>query len=122
MITFKVSDLKNMNTELKAFADFLRTKDLDDENIFESKLVSCELITNVIRHGGETAEFCGELLPDKIVITVTAEGQEGFNLFTGLPDVYAESGRGLFIVRSICLGDIERCENGGLRVYIKRRK
>ena len=118
MVTFKVSDLKNMNAELRAFADFLRSVDATDDEIFASRLVSCELITNVIRHSGETALFTGELLPDKILITVTAQSLSGLNLNPSLPDVFAESGRGLYIVKSI--GEIEEYD-GGLRVYIKRK-
>lgn len=117
-VTFKVSNLKNMNAELRAFADFLRSADVDDGDIFASRLVSCELITNVIRHSGEAAVFTGELLSDKILITVTAQSLEGLDLHPKLPDVFAESGRGLYIVKSI--GDIEECP-GGLRVYIKRK-
>lgn len=119
MVTFKVSNLKNMNAELRAFSDFLRSVNVGDDDIFASRLVSCELITNVIRHSGEVASFTGELLADKIAITVTAHSLSGLDLNPTLPDVFAESGRGLYIVKSICYGDIEECD-GGLRVYIKR--
>lgn len=118
MITFKVDNLKNMNAELRAFAEFLRTQSIAEEDVFASRLVSCELITNVIRHSGETAEFTGELLSDVISITVTAESPLTFDVHTQIPDVFAESGRGLYIVR--CFGEIERSADGGLRVCIKR--
>lgn len=118
MITFKVDNLKLMNSELRAFAEFLRLNSISDEDIFASRLVSCELITNVIRHSGEAAEFTGELLPNAISITVTAKSLEGLNICTDVPDVFAESGRGLYIVR--CFGEIEKSEGGGLRVSIKR--
>lgn len=120
MISFKVENLKNMNAQLKVFAEFLRGQDISDEAIFLSRLVSCELLTNVIRHSGEIAEFTGELLSDRISITVWAEGQEDFDLAPDIPDVFAEGGRGLYIVNSIALGGIERGEKGELRVYIKR--
>ena len=35
-------------------------------------------------------------------------------------DVFSESGRGLYIVRSVIWGDIERGEKGEVTVYIKR--
>jgi len=117
-ITFKVDNLKNMSSELRGFADFLREQCIDDEDIFASRLVSCELITNVIRHSGEAAEFKGELFSDRIIVTVTAKSLEGLDVRTEIPDVFAESGRGLYIVR--CLGEIEPSESGGLRVCIKR--
>lgn len=119
MITFKVDNLKNMNAELKQFAEFLRLSDVADDDIFASRLVSCELITNVIRHGGDAAEFTGTITGEGIRITVAAESLKGLTLEGKAPDVFAESGRGLYIVRSFC-GDIERGEDGEVKVFIKR--
>ena len=119
MINFKVDNLKNMGSQLKTFVDFLRLAGADDEDIFASKLVSCELITNVIRHGGDEAEFTGSLSGDVITITVTAESFKGLDISRPAPDVFAESGRGLYIVKSIC-SDIERGECGEIKVMIRR--
>ena len=119
MISFKVDNLKNMGTHLQTFAEFLRLSGADDEDIFASKLVSCELITNVIRHGGDEAEFTGVLSGDRIMITVTAESFKNLDISRPAPDVFAESGRGLYIVKRIC-SDIERGERGEIKVIIKR--
>ena len=119
MISFKVDNLKNMGAHLQTFAEFLRLSGADEEDIFASKLVSCELITNVIRHGGEEAEFTGALSGDRITITVTAESFRNLDISRPAPDVFAESGRGLYIVKSIC-SDIERGERGEIKVIIKR--
>ena len=116
MITFKVDDLSEMNAELRAFSEFLRGSSICDDDIFASRLVSCELLTNVIRHSGETAEFKGELFSDRIAITVTSKNMGGVNIHAGVPDVFAESGRGLYIVR--CFGEIEQSSEG-LTVCIK---
>ena len=121
MISFKIDNLKNMGPHLKTFADFLRLSGADDEDIFASKLVSCELITNVIRHGGDEAEFTGSLSGDTIMITVTAESFKNLDLTRPAPDVFAESGRGLYIIKSIC-SDIERGERGEIKVIIRRHK
>lgn len=120
MIKFKVDNLKNMNIELGAFIDFLRSQNISDEDVFLSRLVSCELISNVIRHGGDAAEFKGELMVDKISITVTAQSQSGINLTPAKPSVLAEGGRGLYIINAVSMNGIERGEGGELRVYIKR--
>ena len=120
MITFKVDNLKNMNAQVGVFADFLKTQEISDEDVFLSRLVSCELISNAIRHGGDIAEFKGELLTDKISISVTAESQKGINLVTPKPDILSEGGRGLYIINAVSLNGIERGENGELIVYIKR--
>ena len=122
MITFKVDNLKNMNIELGAFVDFLKAQNISDEDVFLSRLVSCELISNVIRHSGEIAEFKGELLLDKISITVTAQSQSDINLTPSKPSVFAEGGRGLYIINAVSMNGIERGEGGELRVYIKRTK
>lgn len=120
MVTFSVDDLKEINGRLRVFSEFLSSEHISDDDIFASKLVSCELLTNVIRHGGERAYFKGEILSDTIRITVMADCQNTVNLFPVLPDVYSESGRGLYIIRSVCSGDIIRGDDGTLTVYIKR--
>lgn len=122
MITFKVDNLKNMNIELGAFVDFLKAQNISDEDVFLSRLVSCELISNVIRHGGDIAEFKGELMVDKISITVTAPSQSTVNLTPARPSVLAEGGRGLYIINAVSMNGIERLADGELRVYIKRTK
>lgn len=75
-------------------------------------------MTNAIRHGGAEAAFEGEILADRIRITVTsADGS--FAISATLPDLMSESGRGLYIVKSVCIGEIER-DGKALTVYIKR--
>ena len=46
---------------------------------------------------------------------------KGLEITPAVPDVFAESGRGLYIVKSLCTGEIERGEDGEIRVCIKRR-
>ncbi len=120
MIKFEVDNLTSMEYELRAFAEYLKSEGLAEEDVFFSRLASCELISNVIRHGGEAAKFCGELFPDRISITVTADCQRGVDLDPPMPEPFAESGRGLYIINAVSLGGIERGKNGELKVYIKR--
>ncbi|MDE6598237.1 MAG: ATP-binding protein, partial [Clostridia bacterium] len=120
MITFKVDNLKLMHDSLNTFTEFLKTSGADEDDIFASKLVSCELITNVIRHGGDEAEFTGSLSGDKIFITVAAESLKGVDVSGKAPDVFAESGRGLYIVKCFSYGEIERGDGGEIKVVIKR--
>ena len=122
IVKFRVDNLKNMTEQLKEFSEFLRSCEIAEEEVFLSRLVSCELISNVIRHGGEAADFIGELLSDRISITVTADSQKNLNLNPARPDVFAESGRGLYIINEVSMSGIERGEKGELRVYIRRTK
>lgn len=118
MITFKVDDLKEMSKSLKSFAEFLRTSGVAEEDIFASRLVSSELISNVIIHGGQAAEFIGKVSDGKICIDVLSPSFKGVNLTPPKPDPLAESGRGLYIIRQVCLGEIERRDDG-IRVFIE---
>lgn len=120
MVEFKVDNLKNMNALLRGFAEYLLSQNIAEEDVFLSRLVSCELISNVIMHGGQAAEFKGELMPDKISITVTAECQKGVDIRPAKPPVFAEGGRGIYIINAVSLSGLERGEGGELRVYIKR--
>ncbi len=119
MINFKVDNLIYMNAALQDFSDYLREQNVAEDDVFDSRLVSCELITNVIRHLGESAFFSGELCGDGIRIRVWSQSSGGVTLKPTLPDVFAESGRGLYIVNSICDGDIKVVGNE-IVVYIKR--
>ena len=118
MVNFKVDDLSEMNERLRAFAEFLRGESVTEDDVFASRIVSCELISNVIIHGGGAADFRGELLADAIKIEVRAAGFEGVDICPPLPDVLAENGRGMYIVRSICTL-VEKTDTG-IRVVIKR--
>ena len=115
MVSFVISDLKAMNESLKEFAEYLRLMRVDEEDVFASRLVSCELITNVIIHSGQAAEFRGELAGADIAISVIANGMENVDLNPSLPDAFAESG-----VNCICGGNVER-RDGGLHAVIKRK-
>lgn len=106
MVTFKVDNLKEMKSELKVFSDFLHASGVGEDGIFRSKLISCELITNVIRHGGEEAQFTGNIEGKNIVIKVSAGSLKNIDTDRVAPDVFAESGRGLFIVKTLCKGNI----------------
>lgn len=119
MISFKVDNLKSMSSKIATFVDFLRLAGANDEDIFASKLISCELITNVIRHGGDEAEFTGEMCADRITVTVTAESLKGVDVSRPVPDVLSESGRGLYIIRCFST-DIERSDKGAVKVVITR--
>ena len=120
MITFEVDDLREMTERVRGFADFLRRGGVSDEDVFASRIVSCELISNVILHGGEAALFRGEICDGGIVITVSASGFDKVDIKPSLPDVLAESGRGMYIVNCISLGNVEKiC--GGLNVTIKMK-
>jgi serine phosphatase RsbU (regulator of sigma subunit)/anti-sigma regulatory factor (Ser/Thr protein kinase) len=66
-----------------------------------SELVFSELLGNVVRHGSENVEFALDISGDAPVLNVLDRGP-GFTYSARLPmDILSETGRGLFIVRSL---------------------
>ncbi len=121
MISFKVDDISNMNAALKEFLDYLEGENVDDDAVFDSRLVSCELITNVLRHCGGTACFSGVLNESGVVISVCATRPAGEISIPSLPCVLAEGGRGLYIVNSVSGGNVV-ISGGKVTVTIKRKE
>lgn len=109
MITFEIDDINEMNARLKKFLEFLQACGADDDAVFDSRLVSCELITNALRHGGGRATFKGSLNGGIIEITVGATNT-GMIHVPDLPSVLAESGRGLYIVNAVSKGNVRISE------------
>ncbi|MDE6373151.1 MAG: ATP-binding protein [Clostridia bacterium] len=106
MITFEVDDYKNMNSALRRFLDYLGECGVDEDYVYDSRLVSCELITNVLRHCGGSACFSGTFSGGMITITVRASTPNGEITIPDLPGVLSESGRGLYIINAISGGNV----------------
>ena len=118
-IRFRVDNLKNMNARLKTFADRLSVTGVSPDDVFATRLVSCELITNVIIHGGEAADFQAEVGGERILITVRADSLKDIRLDGERPSPLAESGRGMYIVRALSGGEVVNGD-GVISVVIKR--
>lgn len=91
-----------------ALTGIARVRDLSDEVLADLKLALTEAASNSVRHayvGEEPAgmvEISYELLPDRLVIEVTDEG-EGFDPAEpdGPPEELSEGGLGIAIIRAI---------------------
>lgn len=119
MIEFVVCGIDEMNGELNRFVKYLQSANVDDDAVFYSRLVSCELITNVLRHCSSSAELTAELTDSGVKITVCASAPSGIIAIPALPDVLAESGRGLYIVNAVSDGNVF-INGGNVTVIIKR--
>jgi serine/threonine-protein kinase RsbW len=90
-----------------------RLRDLSDELLADLKLALTEAASNSVRHAYGEAEDAGvveisyELLPDRLIIEVTDDG-EGFDpaQAAGEPDELSEGGLGIAIIRAIA-DDVE---------------
>ncbi len=100
--------MEAMSAQLRAFSRILRESGINEDDVFSCRLVACELLSNVILHGGETASFESELKPDVIEMTVTADCQQDVQAYHSLPDPMDEHGRGLYIVGVVSEGGIQK--------------
>lgn len=91
-----------------ALTGIARVRDLSDEILADLKLALTEAASNSVRHAYVGADHAGlveisyELLPDRLVIEVTDEG-EGFDPAEadGPPEELSEGGLGIAIIRAI---------------------
>ena len=90
-----------------ALTGISRLRSLSDEVLADLKLALTEAASNSVRHAYAgpdvgVVEVCYELLPDRLVIEVTDEG-EGFDpaASVGPPDALSEGGLGIAIIRAI---------------------
>ena len=91
-----------------ALTGIARVRDLSDELLADLKLALTEAASNSVRHAYTGQEQAGvveiryELLPDRLVIEVSDEG-EGFDPgdADGPPEELSEGGLGIAIIRAI---------------------
>jgi serine/threonine-protein kinase RsbW len=91
-----------------ALTGIARVRDLSDEILADLKLALTEAASNSVRHAYVGADHAGlveisyELLPDRLVIEVTDDG-EGFDpaAADGPPEELSEGGLGIAIIRAI---------------------
>ena len=118
---FKVKDYAALQSALDELSQFLAMRDISKEQIFDSKLVACELLGNALKYAqGETA-LEGAIRDGFIELKILSES------FFALPkkivcaDLFSEHGRGLFLVNQICEEQIA-AEEDGIRVRIRIEK
>lgn len=117
---FEIENYETMQSAITQFCRFLNELSVSPESVFDSKLVASELVGNVLRHSNGRATLRGEVQNGFIELTVLSTEQYTPPTQSRKAEVYAESGRGLFLVDAVC----ERrslTDEGGIFVKIKLR-
>ena len=115
---FEIENYNSLKGAVEELCDFLSLHKVAQEYIFDSKLVVYELLGNVLQHSGGGAKLFMELVQEYIELKVLAE-RLFFPPEKGTcAELYAEHGRGLFLVDSV---SAERTvsDDGGIVVRIK---
>ncbi len=101
-----------MQFDIKTYADFkaaveelcarLTGEDIPAERVFDSKLIVHELVGNVLQHSGCGASLSAELADGFVHITVRGERAYQPPKEGTCPPCFAERGRGLYLIDSLC--------------------
>ena len=115
---FQITDYDSLQMALESLCRFLEEWNVEQEKIFDCKLVACELVGNVLKYAKGNAGLRVKIAEGFAQLKALSES------FFELPekivcsDRYAESGRGLFLVNSLCDGEIA-AEVDGIVAKIK---
>jgi anti-sigma regulatory factor (Ser/Thr protein kinase) len=101
------------------FRSLLRWSEADDEQLSVCGLIFAELIGNAVRHAPGPLSTSLEVRGDSIVLHVIDEGP-GFDFEPALPsNLWAESGRGLYLIQRLSRGVVvERIPGRGSHVAV----
>ncbi len=116
-----IVDVKNYETmqgALEALCSFLRAHGVSSDCIFDSKLVACELLGNVLRHADGQAKLQGEIKDGFLELKILTAKVFPIIEKSVCVDVLSEHGRGLFLVQEVCEHRVFT-EDDGVRVYIR---
>ena len=114
----EIETFEQLHTALRELSSLLSESGACEEGVFKSKLIVSELVSNVLQHtaGGSACVSCA-VRGERAVLTVRCEPAFLPPQQASCADVYAESGRGLFLVKSYS----ETCsisEDGVIRVEV----
>ena len=117
-MVFKIESYDALRASVEDFCGYLTVRKVPQGSIFDCKLVLYELLGNVLKHGNGKAEVRCVIEGNFVEMQISSEGTLALPRHTPCADVYAENGRGLFLVESVCF---ERAvtADGGILVRIK---
>lgn len=117
----RIKDYATLQAAVKNLTEHLATYGVEKEKVFDCKLVACELLGNVLKHGNGEGALYAEIENGFVLIRVTSEN--GFTLPKEITcsDLLSEHGRGLYLVQTLCEGEIYSGEDGiSVRIRIKK--
>lgn len=117
---FKVKDREALQVALDGLCQLLTAHNVQEEQVFDCKLIACELVGNVLKY--TKGEAALQVQIDEEGITLKAVSESFFELPDKIvcSDITAESGRGLFLVHTLCEGRVS-AEQDGIVVKLKRK-
>jgi anti-sigma regulatory factor (Ser/Thr protein kinase) len=118
---FKVKNYATMQTALDELCTFLTASGIPQELVFDSKLIACELLGNVLKYTDGESGLHSEIKDGYIRLKILSERHFTLPEEIVCSDVLRENGRGLFLVNKLCDGRIASDEEG-IKVLLKIEK
>ena len=118
MVVFRVVNPSEIQNQLEKLAEYLLSVGISGDQIFESKLVACELLANVLCHAKEETGLQGEVKDGFIEMKILSKTPFELPQKITCSDIFCERGRGLFLVKELCEGQVFS-EIGGIKVRIR---
>lgn len=115
---FEIDNYSSMQDAIARFCLFLSQNEVPDERVFDSRLVANELVGNVLRHAQGRARLHGEIREGFVELAVFSSVSFTPPKTTQQADLYAEHGRGLYLVDSVC-HERTTTKDGGILVRIR---
>ena len=99
---FEIENYGSLNRAVEELCAYLLASAVSPDRVFDSKLVAYELLANVSKHTESSATFSGWIEDGFVRLKIVSRhafcpAEKG-----RCPDVFAENGRGWFLVDSVC--------------------
>jgi len=112
---FEIQNYETLRQSVESLCDFLAAQRIAQQKIFDSKLVLYELLGNVLKHSEGGAKWSGELVNGHVELRIIAATPYAPPEKGACAEVYAEHGRGWFLIDHLCT---ERVYQNG-EIFIK---
>ncbi|MBQ9118324.1 MAG: hypothetical protein IJY11_03880 [Clostridia bacterium] len=120
MRRYSITDGVSLRDALSQLHQDLLLVGLDESCFFRCKLVFSELASNAAKHMPRGGEIKVELFEERVEIVLSGEKPFRLPEISNCSPVYAESGRGLYLIDSVCQSR-ENTANGVKVVLIRNR-
>ncbi len=99
---FEIQSYEALRQSVESLCDFLASQRIAQQKIFDSKLVLYELLGNVLKHSEGGAKWSGELVNEYVELRIIAATPYTPPERGACAEVYAENGRGWFLIDHLC--------------------
>jgi anti-sigma regulatory factor (Ser/Thr protein kinase) len=102
MFYSKICSIEKIRDVLNNMQTFVEARTSNEDSIFNSRLVACELVTNILKHSKCAAKLQVSFINEKLQIIVESECCFNAEAKSEMPDTTQPFGRGLYIINTLC--------------------